>query len=223
MLSFQREQQIADLTQKGAENTTGQDGPDQPYLTVAARGSNVRRTTQLLAVLFIIGLLGIVFMIKKSNPASASAQDTDDAAQTRIEKALSRLTGIKAELFGRMDEIVNKFYEFSNVQQVDVDELTKNPFMHDTLWPGASGGPQETEYDTEMLRQQRVKKQADQMQLLSIMHATQGKCCMIDDKILYEGDSIKGFRLGQIGDNFVRLLWEEPGSEKIEIMLELTK
>jgi len=29
---------------------------------------------------------------------------------------------------GRMDEIVKKFYEFSDVVQVKVNELVKNPF-----------------------------------------------------------------------------------------------
>jgi hypothetical protein len=28
---------------------------------------------------------------------------------------------------------------------------------------------------------------------------------MIDDRILYEGDSIKGFKVQTIGDNFVKL------------------
>lgn len=44
-----------------------------------------------------------------------------------------------------------------------------------------------------------------QLQLLSIMQSDQGDCCMIGDKILYEGDSIEGFKVSQIGDSFVKL------------------
>jgi hypothetical protein len=222
MLSFQKEDRIGDLVGQPDENTAGQSTQDLPYLTVASRGSHVRKTTRLLLVLFVIGLAALIFMIKKSTPKTASAQDSDDA-QTQIEKALSRLTGIKTELFNRMDEIVNKFYEFSNVQQVDVDELAKNPFMHDMVWANVGKQVQEAEIDSELLRQQRLKQQADEMQLLSIMHAPQGKCCMIDDKILYEGDSIRGFKVYQIDDNYVRLLWEQPDADKVEIVLELAE
>ena len=56
------------------------------------------------------------------------------------------------------------------------------------------------------------------------------KCCMIDDKILYEGDSIKGFKVRQIGDNFVKLEQETPndpnggkGNSQTEIILKLSE
>jgi len=39
---------------------------------------------------------------------------------------------------------------------------------------------------------------------------------MIDDKILGEGDSIKGFKVQQIGDNFVKL---ESNGVQIELKL----
>jgi len=41
---------------------------------------------------------------------------------------------------------------------------------------------------------------------------------MIDDKILYEGDSIKSFKVSQIGDSFVKL-----ESEGTEILLKLSE
>jgi len=222
MLSFQKEDRIGDLVRQPDENAAGQSTQDLPYLTVASRGSHVRKTTRLLLVLFVIGLAALVFMIKKSTPKTASAQDPDDT-QTQIEKALGRLTGIKTQLFSRMDEIVNKFYEFSNVRQVDVDELAKNPFMHDTVWANMRERAQEPELDRELLRQQQLKRQAGEMQLLSIMHAPQGKCCMIDDKILYEGDTIRTFEVHHIADNYVRLLWEQPDADKVEIVLELAE
>jgi hypothetical protein len=50
-----------------------------------------------------------------------------------------------------------------------------------------------------------------QLQLWSIMQTHQGNRCMIDDEILGEGDSIKGFKVVQIGDSFVKL--ESDGAE----------
>ena len=50
-----------------------------------------------------------------------------------------------------------------------------------------------------------VENQGDEMQLMSLMQSEQGHSCMIDDKILYEGDLIKGFKVSQISDSFVKL------------------
>jgi len=217
MLSFMREQEREDSSaqkpqaaHKIAADSSGV--PDeQEYLTVAGKSKNVRKTTYLLAALFGLGLLGLLFMIKKIAPQTAKAADSG-TAETKIEMAIARLTGIKSEMFSRMDEIVTKFYEFSSVPQIRVNELVKNPFEHDEL---ASHLPailniekEDSDPDPDLLREQRIKQQASQLQLLSIMQWAQGNCCMINERILYEGDSIKGFRVRQIGNSFVRLEWD---------------
>jgi hypothetical protein len=56
------------------------------------------------------------------------------------------------------------------------------------------------------------------MQLLSIVATDTGKCCVIDDKRLYEGDSIRGFNVRQIGDSTVLL-----ESDGVEIILKLSE
>ena len=228
MLSFLRDQSLEDLpAQKKMDATAGKapsDGTEKSqeseYLTVASHGKQVRKSTTLLAVLFIIGLLCLWFMIKKSTPqaASAAAGKTED---TLIETAIARLTGVKSAMFNRMDEIVGKFYEFSDVPQVKVNELAKNPFELETFLanleekPGVEG--KGNEIDADMLWQQmRLKSQG--MQLWSIMQSNQGSRCMIDDKILREGDSIKGFKVLQIGDSFVKL-----ESNGVEIVLKLSE
>ena len=66
------------------------------------------------------------------------------------------------------------------------------------------------------MRNQQLRQQADNMQLLSIVRSEQNNFCMINDSILYEGDSIGDFRVGQIGDGFVKL-----ESEGIKIILSL--
>jgi len=233
MLSFLRDQSLEDLPAekktktartagKASSKGKGTDKSQEPeYLTVATHGKRTRKSTMLLAVFFVIGLVCLWFMIKKSTPQTASAA-TDETEKTLIEKAISRLTGVKSEMFNRMDEIVKKFYEFSEVPQVKVNELSKNPFELETFLanlrrkPGAD--EKINEIDAKLLWQQQIRLKSRGMQLLSIMQSNQGKCCMIDDNILYEGDTINEFKVIQIGDNFTQL-----ESDGVQIILKLSE
>ena len=227
MLSFMREERVGDSSvQKPSGAAAGRSPADgtkeaqeQEYLTVAARGKDVRKSTTLLVVLFGMGLLCLWFMIRKSTPQAASAKVVD-TGETQIEMAISRLTGVRSEMFSRLDEIVKKFYRFSDVQQVEVNELVKNPFKLEIFLGDLKelSGTEESDLDTDVMRQQQIRQQAKNMQLLSIMQSAQGSCCMIDDEILYEGNSIKGFNVLQINDSFVKL-----ESEGVEISLKLSE
>src|SRR3972149_4712123 len=211
MLSFLREQEIEDTMQQTAKPVNpGQTDEIQPqsqtqeYLTVASKSKDVRKSTMLLAVLFGIGLLCLMFMIKKSSPQSASAEIIN-MEETQIEMAITRLTGVKSEMFSSMDEIVKKFYEFSNVLQVQVNELVKNPFELELFLASLRGKAQSEGKNFNINAEMIIKQQTKDMQLWSIMQSEQGNCCMINDKILYKGDSIKGFEILEIGDCFVKL------------------
>ena len=186
------------------------------FLTVASHGKRVRKTTTLLVVLFIIGLICLVFMIKKSSPKTASASNSP-SEDTLVETAIARLTGVKTQMFNRIDEIVGKFYEFSNVPQVKVNELAKNPFELETI-SGNIKRSAENEMDARALWQQQLRQNSKGMQLWSIMQTHQGNRCMIDDEILGEGDSIRGFKVTEIGDNFVKL-----ESDGVQIELKLSE
>lgn len=191
------------LTQQRMANGKSQmaNGGGGEYLTVAAQNKNARRSTMMLAVLFGMGLLCLWFMIKKSTPQTATGAVVS-TEESRIEQAIARLTGVRSEMFNRMGEIVKKFYEFSDVQQVKVDELVKNPF--NSMLDARYSSP-DSRYSILDGRESRIENQGDEMQLMSLMQSEQGNCCMIDDKILYEGDLIKGFKVSQISDSFVKL------------------
>ncbi|MDD5459448.1 MAG: hypothetical protein PHF37_08670 [Phycisphaerae bacterium] len=208
MLSFLKEQVLPESTEQN-KNTI--DTGDGQYVTVSATSENARKSTMLLVGVFIIGVLVLLFMIKQSAPTEAKAS-SESKEQENIELAIARLTGVRAEMYGRMDEIVNKFYEFSNIQQVNVNELTKNPFS-EQLFAGVNADIKDDQIDPRSLAVQ----QAHQVQLLSIMQSSQGNCCMIDDKILYKGDTIKSFVITEIGDDYVKL-----NSEDYQIVLRLT-
>ena len=229
MLSFLRDQSLEELpAQQKTNKSTGKspdEGTDKPqkseYLTVAAQGKRVRKSTTLLAVLFMIGLLCLWLMIKKSTPKAASAA-ASKTEETLIETAITRLTGVKSQMFSKMDEIVGKFYEFSEVPQVKVNELAKNPFELETFLANLKEKPgaeeKTNEIDAQMLWQQQMRQKSKGMQLWSIMQSNQENRCMIDDEILREGDSINGFEVRQIGDNFVKL-----ESNGVEIVLKLSE
>jgi len=228
MLSFLRDQVLEDSLPQKPSATAGKTTTDsakgaqeQEYLTVAAQEGRVRKGTILLVVLFSAGLLCLWFMIKKSAPQTASAE-TVSTEESQIEMAITRLIGVRSEMFSRMDEIVKKFYEFSDVQQVNVNELAKNPFKYEAFWGDVEKSPDAegkgVSIDASVIRQQRIRQRAKNMQLLSIMQSDRGDCCVIDGKILYKGDSIKGFNVFQISGSFVKL-----ESEGVEILLKLSE
>jgi preprotein translocase subunit SecG len=223
MLSFMKDQGLEELQPQNGENGADEQ-QDQQYLTVAVKEKNVRKSTWTLAILFVVGMAGLLMMIKKSTPQSTQAGDID-VAEAQIETAIERLTGIRSEVFGRMDEVVTKFHEFSNVEQIQVDELLKNPFYYDMFKGQKTKAekvkPVDPEKEARALRAKILRKEAGDLQLLSIMESPKGNCCMINDAILYEGDTIKGFKVGEIGDGFVKLICEQVETENIEIILKL--
>jgi len=238
MLSFMREPEAGTPADRpsaeaGSPNSQRADGPGaQDYLTVAANRQSLRRSTILVAILVALGLVCLLFMIRKSQPQAASAKHSGND-ETKIEAAISRLTGVRSEMADRMDEIVKKFYEFSDVVQVKVSELVKNPFLVEGL---AKGGPSEApagadpQAQAEQARREKMRQQAATLRLLSIMQSDLGHSCMINDEILRQGDIIEGFTVTQIGNSFVVLVWSPPEAvagapepEKLNITLKLSE
>jgi hypothetical protein len=223
MLSFMREQEPQNASDRPSEGPGAQDGPlsdlpgSQEYLTVAVNSKSLRRSTMLVAALVAIGLLCLMMMIRRSQPQAASAAPAV-GDQTKIEAAIGRITGVRSEMAGRMDEIVKKFYEFSDVVQVKVNELVKNPFEVEGFMKDVkTGAPvEDPQAQAEMLRRQRIEQQAKTLKLLSIMRSDQGDCCMINDRILRQGETIEGFKIVRIGANFVELVWSPSGASEAE-------
>ena len=220
MLSFMHEQGAGNPSDHSSAGTSPQGAgpvgsPDaQEFLTVAANSKNVRRSTVLVAILVAIGLVCLLFMIRKSQPQAASAKQSAND-ETKIEAAIGRLTGIRSEMAGRMDEIIQKFYEFSDVCQVRVGELVKNPFQVEGTMKGIKGGAVaeiDPQAQAESIRRQKMQEQANTLKLLSIMRSDEGPSCMINDQILRQGDVLEGFTITQIGSTSVELVWSPEGT-----------
>lgn len=223
MLSYLRDPNNEGLPAEAEANKAhnGADKPgEQDFLTVASRAKSVRKGTRLLAALFIIGLITLALMIKKSEPQAAAGSETVPE-EVQIETAIARITGIKTEMFNKMDEIVNKFYEFSDVMQVNVNELVKNPFHLELFLSHLNSNTDEedtVQIDAEQIWRQQILQKGKKLELDSIMQSAKGYCCMINNKILYVGESIDSFKVIQIGEESVIL-----DSDGIEIELKLAE
>ena len=213
MLSFMREQEPKNASARPApgpgspSGSGGESSGSQEFLTVATNRQSLRRSTMLVAVLVGIGLVSLLLMIRRSAPQAASARES--AGDQKIEAAISRLTGGRTEMAGRMDEIVKKFYEFSDVVQVKVSELTKNPFEAEGSAPDQTVVFDNSAGQADLIRLQRARS----LKLVSIMRSPeQGTCCMINDQILRQGDIIEGFKIVEIANSSVALAWLSGGT-----------
>jgi hypothetical protein len=214
-LSTDRSCESADEQQSGGDAADSSQ-QSEDYLTVAVKSKKAHNTAHLLAVLFGVALLGLWFMIRHNIPdtAAAAGRPTTGAQQERIEKAIIRLAGTSSVMFRRMDQITKKFYEFSDIPKVGVNELVKNPFKHE-IFIGDRKPLLSAEYGD--------PNSQGPIELLSIMETEEGYCCMINDKILYEGDSIRDLKVVQIGDSFVRLEGKSEDGQKTEVILKLSQ
>ncbi len=220
MLSFMREQgagtSSADQTKNGGQHqpNASEDAGSLEYLTVATTSKTLRKSTILVAVLVSLGLVCLWFMIRKSQPQTAQAKQADEE-QTKMEAAIGRLTGFSTEMMTKADQILKKFYEFSGVYQVRVNDLVKNPFevevfakdLKSEVTPEANSAA-----EAALIQRQRLKQRAGTLSLLSVMQSGQASSCMINDKILQKGDTIDGFVITRIGADSVELAWRGDGN-----------
>lgn len=195
MLDFIKEDALNtdDQTQDLVQDQETED--QQDFLTVAQHGKAVKQSTIILGVLFVAGAICLWFMISKTSPSDASAAVSNEEMQ--IEAAIAQITGIRNEMNEKLNDVSDIFDNFSDVDQIGVNELKKNPFMSDVGFiPDVEDDDQLIEFTTE-----------SELQLWSISVAPgQKSCAMIDDSILYVGDKINGYQVEKIESKFVELL-----------------
>lgn len=216
MLSYIRESQTEAMDQAGrgdqAQGDVGEAISDTTFLTVSGREQSARKSTMFVTALFVIASIGLVLMAKKSHLKNAGASPAKDG-QMQIEMAISRVTGVSSEMTHRMDEIVQKFSEFSDVSQVDVDELNKNPFQlvmtsAETETEGHAPPVQDEQIGSVLKRFNEEKKT---LSLLSIIHSESGGSCMINGVLLEVGQPVNDFVVENIQADHVELVWQPDG------------
>lgn len=171
----------------------------EDYLTVSGNSEKLRRSTMMVVIIFAVGALGLWLMVKKTTPAAASAEPSQN--QVQLEAALAQLDSMQAEMDSQMNSVAGRFYQFNNVDQVGVDELKKNPFIRkDVDSVSSSTGSQQIEQI-----QQEAQVISMGMELWSITATPKGMCCMIDDKVLYQGDAYRNMTVKSITEKTVTL------------------
>ncbi len=196
MLDFMKEntQQSDDQTEDVVQDQEPEE--QQDYLTVAQHGKAVKQSTIILGALFVAGAVCLWFMISKTSPSDAAAAVSNEEMQ--IEAAIAQITGIRNEMDEKLNDVGDIFDNFSDIDQIGVSELKKNPFMYDVglSLEGVEEDVSAIEFTTE-----------SDLQLWSISVADgQKSCAMIDDVIVYVGDTIKGYEVEKIESKFVELL-----------------
>ncbi len=158
---------------------------DQEYLTTSVEKSSVKRSTVMLVCLFAVGAISIFLMVKNTGPQTAGAQATAQADE--IDLAIAKLSGIKAEIFSKMDGIAKKFDELSSIEQIKVGNLQRNPFSLQTAVSSRIGASSISSNVTNSY-----------FALDSIIQSDNGNLCMIDGQVYQEGDSVGGFTVARV-------------------------
>lgn len=220
MMSFMRQDSESEARSvSGLEGEGSSDAAQEPkeeYLMPSNNIKRVNRNTMVLSVFFIAGILSLLFMIKRVTPSIANASISDDTLQ--IESAVASLTGIRAEMGGKLRKVLKKISSLSDIDQVGVDHLQKNPFSHSSLIDFGEIELNTGDSSSQASSGQWINKKAESLSLWTIMSSEKGRSCMINDEVLYEGDSISGLRVNRIGDNFVEL-----SSNGASVLLRISK
>ena len=198
---------------EAAEPLSENSGHD--FLTTAHHGRNAKQGTLVLIILFVVGAAVVWWMIKKITPAQAAAAAQED--NTKIDQVLAQLQSFKTEVHGQIDTMFNRFYQASELGQIRVNELKKNPFKLE-MSQAAEDKTEEDEVAKRLqMLQDEINRQAGRLQLWSVTERAQGACCMINDKVLYLGDTIEGFKIIQIQNQ--RVVLEREGIQ-IELKMQ---
>jgi preprotein translocase subunit SecG len=213
MLSYLKDKADSGLKQIKSGFQKNSTNGDENYLAPAEHGKNLKQSTMILGVLFIIAALCLWFMIKKATPKTTAA--VTSSQEVEIENAIAQITGIRSEVNSKVDSIVGRFCNSSGVEQISVRDLKKNPFKHELSLVDIVDDEQDASVARELFREE-VKSKAKGLQLLSIMESPKGSCCMINDKILYKGDAIEGFTVTAIANYAVELTLD---SVKIQLKI----
>lgn len=172
----------------------------EDYLTVSGHGKKLKQSTYFLAALFVIGGLCLWLMIKKATPAAAASKPA--AEQAQIDTVIAQLNGMQTEIGSQMKTMTGRIHTVSEVGQVGVSELQKNPFVQETAV--SDSGIPDTLAQKQIL-EAKLRHKAAGMELFSITASGGSSVCMINDTVLRVGDSINGFTVKEITSTTVNL------------------
>jgi hypothetical protein len=153
-----------------------------------------------LLALVAVGGGGTWFMYKRQSPATASAASVEAAqAQQTIDNFLS--TGpqgmkLMKEMLHNTESIVREFLEYPSVPQIPLSDLHSNPFRFSQAEPG------KVDEDAAKKKKEEeralVLKASQALNLQSVMVNGTRSSCMINNKMVSEGQQIDQFVIEKI-------------------------
>lgn len=161
------------------------------FLTPSSSGKKVKNSTMILGAVFLIGAISLFLAITKFGPSKVSAALTED--EIKVESAIAKLSGSKAAINSKMNDIVDRISSLSKVEQVSVDELRRNPFLISNI----KGVDASSVTDNE--------NSGTGLKLWGIMESDGIWSCMINDQIYTPGDSVDKYTVKRIGQELVEL------------------
>ena len=176
------------------------------------------RGTMIVMGLLLAGGASVYLMSMRSMPQVASAKDK--AMEDEVEKAIATLDkqGDQAkalsQMFDNSDQVVEVFFNYPAQNQVPLDDLKKNPFLHLRKSKG-SGDVSDAdlinarEAAEAEKRHNEQKKQLEaalaQLKLQTILIGEGSSAVMINNTILSEGQTVEGFSITTIKKQSVTL------------------
>lgn len=201
------------------ENREEQLSTEADYLLPAEHAKHLRQSTIILIVLFAVGAVVVWFMIKKISPQALLATGPSKAEES-VDNYVKLVSGMEAEFSSAVDDLMGKFNQFSDVEQVGVRDLTKNPFKTDLAVSAVVNLPSDNEM---FVKEAEQKARALQLWSISVMESPEKSCCMINDKLLYTGDVIKDFIVTHIEEKFVEITTTSKTAENVTFRLNLSQ
>jgi len=185
--------QGSSLTTTLADAGDQDEAPSQDFLVPSSSGKKVKYSTMILGVVFLVGAASLFLMIKKIGPADAQAGLSQD--DLKIESAIQKLSGSKAAITGKMNAIVDRISRLTDLDQVSVEDLKRNPFVLDNSFGGVDV--------SDLIDKKRTGDEG--LSLWSIMDSGDQMRCIINGRAYNVGDQVGDYSVKSITDKYVEL------------------
>jgi hypothetical protein len=192
-------------------------GGDESFIIPEKKQAN--RTSIVVFAIAMVGLGGWYLMYLKSGPNAAAASAEAVAADktiTQFLKAGDRNIKDMQDLLRNTEKEVEKFRAYPNVKQVPLSDLKTNPFVH-VVASAAPGADSAADAKRRAEEKAAALKEAQTLQLQSIVVSDKARACMISNSLYHEGQQVGAFTIEKITPGMVVVA---NGTSKFELKIQ---
>lgn len=152
--------------------------------------NRVQKGTVMLMIACVLGVGGIYFFAAHNKTESGPV--VDEEAEAKVDLALAKLENSKAEsgqnILKDSEKMVQTFYEYSEKQQVALDDLNRDPFTRAV----EAKGPVVESDDVKQAKMRRIlnEKLVD-VKLQSILQGPNGGRCLINGEVFSQKQIVR--------------------------------